>query len=82
MNKINASEFKAKCLGLFDDIARTGKGMTILKRGRPVAQVLPVVPREARYPQDTLRGSVEIRGDIVAPVLPSEAWEAEGKVRS
>ncbi len=79
MRSINASEFKAKCLAILDQVARTGEAITILKRGSPVAQVLPFVPRQAGYPQDTLRGTVEIHGDIIEPVLPVGEWEAEGK---
>ena len=78
MQKINAAEFKAKCLAILDEVYRTGQPVTILKRGKPVAQVIPPLPDIGRYPQDALVGSVEIRGDIVAPVLPPEAWEAEG----
>ena len=79
MKEINASEFKAKCLSLLDEVARTGQGITILKHGKPVAQVLPAVPREKGYPQDTLKGTVEILGDVISPVFPSQVWEAESK---
>jgi len=78
MNTIHASEFKAKCLSLLDEVERTGRVLTILKRGKPVAQLVPVVPREKGYPQMTLKGTVKILGDVVAPVLPPEEWEAEG----
>ena len=77
MEVINASELKAKCLAILDEVARTGKVVTILKRGRPVAQLLPFVPRENGFPQESLSGTVEILGDIVAPVLPPEQWDAE-----
>lgn len=77
MKTIAASEFKAKCLALLDEIAKTGEGVTVLKRGQPVAQVIPVVPRQHQYPQQTLLGTVEILGDIVGPVLPSHVWETE-----
>jgi len=53
--------------------------VTILKRGRPVARLLPTIPEEGhRYPQHSLRGTVEILGDVIEPALPAEAWEAEG----
>lgn len=79
MKNINASEFKAKCLSLIDEVATTGQGYTILKRGKPVAQILPALPRDKGYPQDSLKGTVQILGDVVSPVLPPEAWEAEGR---
>jgi prevent-host-death family protein len=62
---------------LLDEVERTGEPITVLKRGRPVAQIVPVVPRGDRPPQETLYGSVEILGDVIEPVLPPEAWEAE-----
>ena len=78
MKTINASEFKAKCLAILDEVNRTREVITILKRGKAVAQLIPPVYAEKSYPQHNLRGSVIIRGDVVGPVLPSESWEAEG----
>jgi prevent-host-death family protein len=40
MREINASEFKAKCLAILDEVAQTGQPVTILKRGRPIAQLI------------------------------------------
>ena len=39
--RINASEFKARCLSLLDQVAETGEELIVLKRGRVVARVLP-----------------------------------------
>jgi prevent-host-death family protein len=75
MRSINASEFKAKCLAILDEVEETGEPVTILKRGRPVARLLPSVPTEGAYPQLALLGSVRILGDIIEPVLPEEDWE-------
>jgi PHD/YefM family antitoxin component YafN of YafNO toxin-antitoxin module len=33
MRTINASEFKAKCLAILDEVAATGEMVTILKHG-------------------------------------------------
>jgi antitoxin (DNA-binding transcriptional repressor) of toxin-antitoxin stability system len=62
-------------------VARSGETITITKRGKPVAQLIPVRPANLRYPQDGLRGSVEVLGDILSPVLEPEAWEAEHRRR-
>jgi len=64
MVTISITEFKAKCLAILEEISRTGEGVTILKRGKPVAQVLPPTPRESAYPQ------------LVGPVVPAHHWEA------
>ena len=59
-----ASEFKAKCLHLLDEVAERGDTLIITKRGRPVAKVMPI-----STPHRTLRGSwkgiVKIKGDLV-----------------
>jgi len=78
MKEINAAEFKAKCLALLEDVAQTGQPVTILKRGKPIAQLVPAVPRHGRFPQDTLMGTVHIQGDIESPVLPPAVWDVEG----
>ena len=75
---INASEFKAKCLSILDEVKRTGEPVTILKHGRPVAQLVPAVQVKSEYPQANLLGSVRIQGDVIKPVLPAEAWKVEG----
>lgn len=77
MKTINASEFKTKCLAILDEVAQTGESVTILKRGHPVAQLVPPVPQADIAPFHALRGSVEIYGDIIEPPLPPEAWDAE-----
>lgn len=77
MKEINAAEFKAKCLAILDEVNQTGQPVTILKRGRAVAQLVPPVPQTDQYPQQSLIGTVKIQGDIISPVLEPEEWEAE-----
>jgi prevent-host-death family protein len=62
---ISASAFKARCLALLDRVAETGESVVVTKRGRPVARVVPARRADAT----SLRGSVTLRGDIVAPIL-------------
>jgi antitoxin (DNA-binding transcriptional repressor) of toxin-antitoxin stability system len=78
MKEINASEFKAKCLAILDEISKTGEGLVILKRGRPVAQVIPAVTKKNKYPQEELLGSVKIAPgvDLTEPALDPSDWEA------
>jgi prevent-host-death family protein len=54
LKEITATQFKAKCLRLLDQVAETGETLVITKHGRPVARVEP--PLQA----DDLRGSVKI----------------------
>jgi prevent-host-death family protein len=74
---MTATEFKARCLALLDEVAATGEVITVLKHGKPVAQLVPAVQRAGGYPQEALASSVEFLGDVIAPVLPPDAWEAE-----
>ncbi len=74
MKTMNASEFKAKCLAVMDRVKATGEGIVILKHGKPVAELVP--PKPTIDPQEALKGSVTILGDVVSPVLPESDWEA------
>jgi antitoxin (DNA-binding transcriptional repressor) of toxin-antitoxin stability system len=77
MKSISASAFKARCLSVMDDMARTGEPVAISKRGRTVVNIVrPQPTSRTRYPQQALRGSGRTRGDIVSPALPAEAWNA------
>jgi prevent-host-death family protein len=62
---IPASEFKAKCLHLLEEIATEGKSIIITKRGRPMARVMPVTA-PARPLRASWKTTVRIRGDVVS----------------
>ena len=79
MIKINASDFKARCLAILDDVRDTGERVIILKRGRPVAELSRVTGDGERYPQSELEGTVVIVGDVVGPVFPEEHWDTLGQ---
>ena len=69
---VPAGEFKAKCLALLDEVAATGRPIVVTKRGRPVAEVVPVEPMKP------LAGSVKIlvsEEEFIAPF--DEPWDAE-----
>jgi prevent-host-death family protein len=40
--KVPAAVFKAQCLQLMDQVARTGEAVVVTKHGRPVAQLVPI----------------------------------------
>ena len=62
---VSATEFKAKCLALIDEVNASGDPLTITKRGQPVA-VLNAPKRARRKTTEGLwKGKVEIVGDIV-----------------
>ena len=78
MTTMQASQFKAKCLAVLDRVAATGETVTITKRGRIVARLVPAVVEEsALYPQLGLVGSVQVLGDIMAPVVSEDELTLE-----
>jgi prevent-host-death family protein len=70
---VKASEFKAKCLAVLDEVERTRRAVVITKRGRPVAQLVPHIERKRRA-RGILKGRLEILGDIISPI--DVEWEA------
>jgi len=74
---INISDFKARVLEIVTEIARKGKEYVILRRGTPVARVVPFKPVPHRR-LGSLKGQIETRGDIVHFDTSSE-WESASK---
>ena len=75
MTTIQASEFKAKCLGLMDQVARTGETILVTKNGKPVAELRPHRPPRAKSIIGIHKGQIEILGDIISPIGTS-LWKA------
>jgi prevent-host-death family protein len=75
MKRIAAGEFKARCLGILDQVRATGEPYVVTKRGVPVAQLVPVPkakPERKKSIFGCLVGTMAIVGDIdVSP------WEEE-----
>ena len=71
--KIPAAEFKAKCLALLDEVAKTGLSLIVTKRGKPVVRIVPLEEEAA----PDLLGSVDYASeqDLLSPV--DEAWDAD-----
>ena len=64
---IKASEFKAKCLALMDEVERTGRTVVITKKGKPVAELVPHRPRK-KNARGILKNELFITGDIISPI--------------
>jgi len=72
--EISATEFKAKCLQLLDQVADQHASLVVTKHGKPVARVIPMEP-EVRRP---LRGSGVGREIILGDLLDFDIaadWE-------
>lgn len=73
MQTMKASEFKAKCLALMDQVNETGDEIIITKNGVPVSKLTPVVIR----PKSLFginKQNLKIIGDILEPL--DVEWEA------
>ena len=71
---MKASEFKAKCLKLMDEVAQTGDEIIITKNGQPVAKRAPYRERpKSWFGRD--RDKLRILGDIISPI--DVEWEAD-----
>lgn len=81
---ITATDFKARCLELFDQLAaRKLESVTVTKRGRPVAVIRPPEASEKLVAvHGFLKGSVTIPAglDLTTPVFEGEIHAEQGRV--
>ena len=71
---VKASEFKAKCLGLMDEVASTGEEIIVTKNGKPITRLVPY----KKIPETLVglhKGQWTLNDDLVEPL--NENWEAE-----
>lgn len=73
--KVAAAEFKAKCLALIDRVHQRGEPITITKRGRIVARLVPA-DEESERPWERVRGTAHWLGDPLAPVVDASDIDA------
>jgi prevent-host-death family protein len=74
--RVNATEFKAKCLSLIDRVHATGEVITVTKRGRPVAKLVGESPDEPRPWLALREHAYAWEGDPFAPVVGDDDLEA------
>jgi prevent-host-death family protein len=74
--KIPAGEFKAKCLQVLDEVQRLRMQVVITKHGKPVAKLVPLDEHAESF-VGSMQGTMDILGDIVAPV--DVKWEADAE---
>ena len=73
--QIAAGEFKAKCLHILDEVAHTREPVTVTKRGKPVALVVPV-PAKPGGSYGIAKGTITYAADDDL-LSTGEAWDAE-----
>jgi prevent-host-death family protein len=74
---ISAAEFKEKCLKLMDDVRIKHHKVVITKRGKPVAQLVPVESATQEPLLGFLKGKATITGNIVDSIHQKWTYDAE-----
>lgn len=69
---MQASEFKARCLAVLDDVARTREEIVVTKHGVPVARLVPVAE-----PLSTERSVTLLAQDDESYFSTGESWNAD-----
>jgi len=77
MKEVAISEFKAKCLGMLEEVRKTRKPIRVTRFGEPVAEIVPPTPKpRSKSWLGSMAGSVKILGDIVGPTGSFDDWDA------
>ncbi len=74
MESISKSRFKAYALELFRQVERTGQGLIITDRGRPVLKLVPY--REDPAGQLRVLRETVVRYDAPMDPVAEDGWEA------
>jgi prevent-host-death family protein len=75
MKTMAAGQFKVHCLKIMDQVQSKRQAVLITKRGKPVAKIVPVEQeKDDIFGFMKGKGSIEIKGDIVSPILTPEEW--------
>ena len=76
MKEVAISEFKAKCLALLEEVQKTKKPLRVTRFGKPVAEINPPSMTRTSSWLGSMKGEIEILGDIVSPASDEQEWEA------
>ena len=71
---IAATEFKAKCLGILDNLEPGG--IVVTKHGRPIAKILPLSPHGNERFIGSMKGKIKVQGDLFTTGLD---WNVESR---
>lgn len=75
MKTMGAGEFKAKCLGVLQEVKVKRAGVRVTKNGTWMATMVPPDKSDEDPLKDFCIGG-EIVGDVMAPAIPLEDYEA------
>ena len=70
---VAASEFKAKCLRMLDEVAAGSRTLVITKHGKPVARITPIQPQGSL--EGSWKGLAETKSDLANLDTGNVGWE-------
>lgn len=70
---VPATEFKAHCLALLEQVRETRQPLLVTRHGKPVVEISPYAPKDATH-TNPLKGSVLYQGDLISPI--DERWDS------
>jgi prevent-host-death family protein len=77
MKEVAISEFKAKCLGILQEVRKTRKPIRVTRFGEPVAEIVPSTAEKSKGRKlGSMAGTMKIVGDIIAPTGSFDDWDA------
>ena len=77
MREVPISKFKTRCFSLVEQVRKTKKPIRITRYGKPLAEIVPVAAATQRKNWlGSMKGSADIVGDIVSPVIDLDDIEA------
>jgi antitoxin (DNA-binding transcriptional repressor) of toxin-antitoxin stability system len=75
MKEIPATEFKATCLSVLQQVHKTRKPVRITRYGKVIAEIQPPeAPPKKKSWMGSMAGTFEITGDIVGPTFDDSDW--------
>ena len=70
---VAATEFKAHCLALLEEVRQTRQPLLVTRHGKPVVEISPYMSRSSEQP-NPLKGSLLFEGDVISPI--EEKWDS------
>jgi prevent-host-death family protein len=75
MKEVTISEFKTKCFSLLNQVQKTKQPLRVTRFGKPIAEIVPAAPQPCPDWIGSMKGTIEILGDIISPANDEDEWE-------
>ncbi len=75
--EVGVAEFKAKCTTIMPRVARTGRVVRVLKRGKVLVEIHPPAGEKPEPFVGRLKGTATAMDDVLSPI--DEPWDVHGE---